>query len=470
MKKRSKIVLAVLVLAVVAGAVGANRMLKSKEAVEVELHTIASKDIASIIQASGKIRPKRMVDVSAAVSGKVLEVAVKEGDTVHQGQLLLRIDPKPFQTQVQQLEAAIESARAMLEQLQASVRQSGQERERLEHLFAQELVSLNDVQKARTTDDVEKARVRGAQQELVRLGANLSEARHELEKVDVLADIDGTVVELNIEAGENAFVGAFNNPATVLITIADLAVIEAEVEVDETEAVLARPGQSAEVEVDAHPGWVFHGRVAEVGHSPLRLQTGGEREGTAFKVKISVLDAIAEVRPGLTCSAKIKTADRPGSLALPIQALTLRKPDGTEAKTPAGAASDGDLVQAASPRHEPEVGGTAAADPHVPENGNPAGGPIKKKDEKGKVEGVFVVREGVATFQPVTVGITGEKDFEILSGLSKGDVIVTGPFKALRTLKTGDHVKAAAKREKKPGEPDEEGDEPEAAKDGAAGA
>jgi HlyD family secretion protein len=469
-KKRSKIVLAVLVLAVVAGAVGANRMLKSKEAVEVELHTIASKDIASIIQASGKIRPKRMVDVSAAVSGKVLEVAVKEGDTVHQGQLLLRIDPKPFQTQVQQLEAAIESARAMLEQLQASVRQSGQERERLEHLFAQELVSLNDVQKARTTDDVEKARVRGAQQELIRLGANLSEARHELEKVDVLADIDGTVVELNIEAGENAFVGAFNNPATVLITIADLAVIEAEVEVDETEAVLARPGQSAEVEVDAHPGWVFHGRVAEVGHSPLRLQTGGEREGTAFKVKISVLDAIAEVRPGLTCSAKIKTADRPGSLALPIQALTLRKPDGTEAKTTAGAASDGDLVQAASPRHDREAGGTAAADPHVPENGNPAGGPIKKKDEKGKVEGVFVVREGVATFQPVTVGITGEKDFEILSGLSKGDVIVTGPFKALRTLKTGDHVKAAAKREKKPGEPEEEGDESEAAKDGAAGA
>jgi len=187
-------------------------------------------------------------------------------------------------------------------------------------------------------------------------------------------------------------------------------------------------------------------------------------------VKISVLDAIAEVRPGLTCSAKIKTADRPGSLALPIQALTLRKPDGTEAKTTAGAASDGDLVQAASPRHDREAGGTAAADPHVPENGNPAGGPIKKKDEKGKVEGVFVVREGVATFQPVTVGITGEKDFEILSGLSKGDVIVTGPFKALRTLKTGDHVKAAAKREKKPGEPEEEGDESEAAKDGAAGA
>lgn len=475
MKKRSKIVLVLGGLAVVAAVVAANRLLQSKETVEVEMHTIVSKDIASIIQASGKIRPKRMVDVSAAVSGKVLEVAVKEGDTVKRGQLLLRIDPKPFQTQVQQLEAAIESARAMLDQTQAGLRQSGQERERLEHLFAQELISLNDVQKARTTDDVEKARARGAQQELIRLGANLSEARHELAKVDVLADIDGTVVELNIEAGENAFVGAFNNPATVLLSIADLSVIEAEVEVDETEAVLAQPGQPADVEVDAHPGWVFHGRVAEVGHSPLRLQTGGEREGTAFKVKISVLDPISEVRPGLTCSAKIKTTDRSDVVAVPIQALTLRKPDGAPGQA-AGAsdglpAHDGDenLVQAASPQTEPpaERGTSAHGSPDSSAgDGAAAIGPIKKKDEKGKVEGVFLVKEGVVTFRQVTIGITGEKDFEVLAGLSRGDVIVTGPFKALRTLKTGDRVKAQKKKEKKPGE-DEESEE---TGDGAAGA
>jgi len=461
-KKGSKIALVLGGLAVVAVGVVANRRLRGKEAVEVELHTVVAKDIASTIQASGKIRPKRMVDVSAAVSGKVLEVAVKEGDTVKQGQLLLRIDPKPFQTQVEQLEAAIEAARATLESTQASLRQTGQERERLEKLFAEELISLSDVQKARTTDDVEQARGRGAQQELVRLAANLSEARHELSKVDVHADIDGTVVELNIEAGENAFVGAFNNPATVLLSVADLSVIEAEVEVDETEAVVAKPGQPADVEVDAHPGWIYHGKVSEVGHSPLRLQTGGEREGTAFKVKISVLDAIEEVRPGLTCSAKIRTAERPGSIALPIQALTLRKPDGTPVTDPPES-----VVAAAAPSDE------APAAHGSPSNGSgtaeaAASGPRKKKDEKGKVEGVFVVSDGVATFRPVTVGITGEKDFEVVSGLAPGDVVVAGPFKALRTLKTGQTVKATEKKEKKPGE---EGDEEtEGSPDGKAGA
>lgn len=461
MKKRSKVILALAGLALAGGWVVSHQLMKGKETVEVEMHTIVEKDVASIIQASGKIRPKKMVDVSAAVSGKVLEVAVVEGDMVRKGQLLLRIDPKPFQTQVQQLEAAIESARAALELTQANLRQTGQERDRLERLFAQELVALNEVQKARTADDVEKARARGAEQELVRLGANLSEARHELTKVDVHSDIDGMVVELNIEAGENAFVGAFNNPATVLLSIADLSVIEAEVEVDETEAVLARPGQPAEVEVDAHPGWLFHGRVAEVGHSPLRLQTGGEREGTAFKVKISVLDPIDEVRPGLTCSAKIKTADRPGAVAVPIQALTLRKPDGAPAEPGAAPAKedDGNLVRAAPPHR--------GVQPAVPENGARSG-PIKKKDEKGKVEGVFLVKDDVVTFRPVTIGITGEKDFEVLSGLEKGDVIVAGPFKALRTLKSGDRVKAQEKKEKKPGEEGED-EESEESSDGAAG-
>jgi HlyD family secretion protein len=455
-KKRTKIVLAVVGLVAAGAFVGVKRSLSQKETVEVETHAIAKKDLAAIIQASGKIRPKTMVDVSAAVSGKVMEVAVKEGDEVKRGQLLLRIDPKPYQTQVEQLEASIASAKAMADQIQANLHQSKQDKERMESLYEQQLVSLNDVQKARTAVDVDEARARGAEKELLRLGANLSEAQHELTKVDVHSDIDGTVVALNIEAGENAFVGAFNNPATVLLSVADLRVIEAEVEVDETEAVRAAPGQPAELEVDAHPGWVFHGRVSEVGHSPLRLQTGGEREGTAFKVKISVLDTIREVRPGLTCSAKIRTDERAGALAVPIQALTLRKPDGAApAKDPAPAtANNGSIAD----------DGAAPASPAMPASS----GPVKKTDEKGKVEGVFVVQDGVATFRRVTVGITGEKDFEVVSGLSAGDVIVTGPFKALRTLKSGDHVKAAKKKEKKPGE--EADEDPEGAKPGAPGA
>jgi len=477
-KKRWKWVLGLGGLAAVAAVVGVKLILGDKQVVEVEMQVIGKKNLAAIIQASGKIRPKLMVDVSAAVSGKVIEVAVKEGDRVRKGQLLLRIDPKPFQTQVQQLEATIESARAMLDQSTANVRQAHQDRERLEHLFEQALISLSEVQKARTADDVEQARVRAAEQELIRLNANLSEARHELTKVDVLSDIDGTVVELNIEAGENAFVGAFNNPATVLLSVADLSVIEAEVEVDETEAVQAKPGQPADVEVDAHPGWIFRGRVSEVGHSPLRLQTGGEREGTAFKVKILVEAPIAEVRPGLTCSAKIKTAERADAVALPIQALTLRKPDAAkDGRAAEQEAADEATLLGSEARAGPPA--TPAAEP--PQNGSPhdgspggsgvsaaAPGPIKKQNEKGKVEGVFVVKDGVATFRQVRIGITGEKDFEVLEGIDAGEVLVTGPFKALRTLKSGDRVKAAKKPEKKPGE--EEDEDAEAAKDGSTGA
>ena len=448
MKRGTKIAWTLVGVLLVGAAVAAKAGLRRKETVEVETQAIVAKDLAAIIQASGKIRPKTMVDVSAAVSGKVLEVAVKEGDRVQKGQLLLRIDPKPFQTQVEQLEASIESARATVDQIQANLKQEKLDRDRLDHLYEQQLVSLTEAQKARTTVEVEEARVRGGEQELHRLNANLSEARHELSKVDVNSDIDGVVVELNIEAGENAFVGAFNNPATVLLSIADLNVIEAEVEVDETEAVRAQPGQPADIEIDAHPGWLFHGRVSEVGHSPLKLQTGGEREGTAFKVKISVLDTIREVRPGLTCSAKIQTTERKGAIAVPIQALTLRKPEG------ATTAKDG-------PREETDRPHDAA----VPDDGSiPAAigesaastGPRKKINEKGKVEGVFVVADGQATFRPVTVGITGEKDFEVLAGLASGDRVVVGPFKALRTLKNGDRVKEATKKEKKPGEDDED--------------
>ncbi len=451
MKRRTKIVWTLGGVLLVGAFVAAKVGLRGKETVEVETQAIATKDLAAIIQASGKIRPKTMVDVSAAVSGKVLEVAVKEGDTVKKGQLLLRIDPKPFLTQVEQLEASIESARATVDQIQANLKQEKLDRDRLDHLYEQQLVSLTEAQKARTTVEVEEARVRGGEQELHRLNANLSEARHELSKVDVNSDIDGVVVELNIEAGENAFVGAFNNPATVLLSIANLNVIEAEVEVDETEAVRAQPGQPADIEVDAHPGWLFHGRVSEVGHSPLKLQTGGEREGTAFKVKISVLDTIREVRPGLTCSAKIQTTERKGAVAVPIQALTLRKPEGTTT------AKDGPREETDRPDrpHEgalPDDGSIPAA---IGESAASTG-PRKKVDEKGKVEGVFVVADGVATFRPVTVGITGEKDFEVIAGLAAGDRVVVGPFKALRTLKNGDRVKEATKKEKKPGDDEDE--------------
>ena len=326
MKKRTKIWLTVLIVA--AGGIGwqAKQSHDAKQITEVEIRRIERKDLKAVISASGKIRPKTMVDVSAAVSGKVLDVFVREGDQVAKGQPLLKIDPKPFQTQVQQLEASIESAHANVDLQKAQQKQSESQLRRSESLAQQGLVTAEQLDRERTQVEVEKARLKSTEGEIPRLEASLAEARHELTKVDVLADIAGTVTAVNIEAGEYAFVGAFNNPATVLLTVADLNVIEAEVEVDETEAIEAKAGQPAELDIDAHRNWVFHGVVTEVGHNPVTKATGGEREGTSYLVKIAVEDEIPGVRPGLTCSARIQTDERRGALAVPIQALILSKP------------------------------------------------------------------------------------------------------------------------------------------------
>lgn len=439
LKKSTKIWLGVLVAA--GGWMGwqAKQSHDLKQITEVELKRIERKELKSVLSASGKIKPKTMVDVSAAVSGKVLDVFVREGDLVQKGQPLLRIDPKPFQTQVQQLDASIESARANIELQRAQLKQTESQLRRSEGLATDGLVTAEQLDREKTQVDVEKARLKSTEQEIPRLEASLAEAKHELTKVDVLSDIGGTVTALNIEAGEYAFVGAFNNPATVLLTVADLTVIEAEVEVDETEAIQAKAGQAAELEIDAHRQWVFHGTVTEVGHNPVTKLTGAEREGTSYLVKIVVEDLIPGVRPGLTCSARIQTDGRVDALALPIQALTLRKPQSESAWRKDAPAESGAVARAAEPGEPPADprGGAALAGSRA----------SRRKNEEGKVEGVFVVRDGQAWFTPVAIGITGEKEFELLSGLSEGDEIVVGPFKSLRELKEGDKVRAAPKKD-----------------------
>ena len=444
--KKSTIVWLVVGVAVVGWiGVATKHAQEEKGIVEVEIKRIERHDLHAVISASGRIKPKTMVDVSAAVSGKVLEVLAKEGDLVAKGQRLLKIDPKPFETQVEQLAASIESAKANVELQRAQLKQSESAVRRSEGLAKDGLVTEEQLDRERTAVEVERARLKATDQELPRLAASLDEAKHELSKVEVLSDIAGTVTAVNIEAGEYAFVGAFNNPATVLLTVADLEVIEAEVEVDETEAIEAQVGQSAELEIDAHAEWVFKGVVTEVGHNPVTKATGAEREGTSYLVKIAVQDKIPGVRPGLTCSARIRTDERKRALALPIQALTLRKPmtegawrSGSEGV--AATAGPGTAIAAEPPPPAPAPA-TAATLEHLA--GSDA---TKKKNDEGKVDGVFYVKDGKAWFKPVHIGITGEKDFELLDGLDEGTEIIVGPFKQLHELKEGDRVRPAEKK------------------------
>ncbi len=450
MKKRTKIWLGVLV--VVAGGIGFQAKKAHDESLvtEVDMKSIERKSLRATISASGKIKPKTMVNVSAAVSGKVMEVCVHEGDQVEKGQRLLRIDPTPFETEVQQLEASIRSAKANIELQKSNVQQSESRLKRSESLQKQGLVTDEALETDATTVSVERARLRAAEEELPRLQASIDQARHELTKVDVLSDIAGTVTALNIEAGEYAFVGAFNNPATVLLTVADLDVIEAEVEVDESQAVKAKPGQSAELEVDAHADWVFQGVVTEVGHTPVTKLTGAEREGTSYLVKILVRDRIPGVRPGLTCSARICSDTRDHVLAVPIEAMAMRKPMSESLWKNDGKADAGAAVAIAAEPPATTAGDAAnAAKPAAGAERLAGSDATRREDKDGKVEGVFYVKDGKAWFQPVKLGITGEKDFELKDsgGLGEGAQIIVGPYSVLHKLKDGDRVKQQEKKE-----------------------
>jgi HlyD family secretion protein len=415
--KSKKLWIGIGVVAVIAIMIVANLLRQQESATKVEAQKVEERELRAVVSASGKIRPKISVDVSANTSGKVVRLGVEEGDYVQKGQFLLQIDPTPAEANVRQIEASLAAAKANLEVTKANLKQAEIELQRQEALFKKNLTSQDQVQRARTAYEVQKLQTEATQQEISRLEAMLFNARHELSKVNVHADISGVITQLNIEEGENVFVGAFNNPATVLLTIADLSVVEAEVEVDETDIVNVRVGQEAIVKVDAYPDDEFRGVVSKVGHSPILSAAGiAQQQATSFEVIVQVTDSIPDVRPGLSCKAEITTGYREKAIAVPIQALTLRKPS--------------DLKPRERKRRRGEPSDAIASNDTTNEK---------------EIQGVFVISDGKVEFREVKTGIAGDRFYEVLSGLKPGDEVVVGPFRALRRLRNGDRVKVEKK-------------------------
>jgi len=250
--------------------------------------------------------------------------------------------------------------------------------------------------------------------------ANLASARFDLKKVSIVSPIDGLVTARNVEEGETAVVGTMNNAGTVLLTVADLSVIETELEVDETDIPYVALGQPAKVTIDALPDQTFPGKVTEVGNSPI-VTTGSTTRATNFKVKVTIDGRVPNVRPGFTCTAVITTATRQKAVAVPIQAMTVRERILN---------ADGSLV----PIPTPPPGARTKVEPAAPEA-------LKPGQTRKEIEGVFTIREGRAAFVPVKTGIAGEKYFEVLDGLKENDEVITGPFQSVRGMKDGDAVK-----------------------------
>ncbi len=431
-----KIILIVVGVVVVGAIVASILTRKDRAEAKVETGLVVRTDLTALVNCSGTIQPKRKVDVSANAMGTIVKLAVAEGQMVQQGDLLMEIDPSQYTAAVKALEATVRSSRADLRLAEASLDKAILDRDRAEELHAEGLASEESLSAARTNARIEQARMEAARHRIVQYEANLTKAHHDLTKVTIIAPMTGVITRLNVEEGENAIMGTLNNPGTVLLVIADLGTMEAWVEVDETEVVKLSLGQAAEIEIDAFVGEVFQGAVTEIGNSPLRVRTGSSREAVDFEVKITLEGTVPNIRPGLSAKAEIVVADRQDALAVPLGAVMVRDYplDSADIRRYSGA-------RARKQKAALEQYGFSTRSAKPDSSAEPAA-----KIEREETEGVFIINDNFVKFVPVELGITGEDEFEVISGLEEGQKIVTGPFRILRELKDGAQVEAIGRK------------------------
>ena len=407
MTKRTRFWILLVLAAVAVGVAtfGWFRFRERSQTEAVQVEGIERRDLVATVAASGKIEPERMVNISADTMGRVTDLAVEEGQRVEQGQFLMLIDPESAESAVQMGNAGLRVAQASLstqrigvETAQANLDLALRNEARARELNRDQIVSLEELDrtesevKIRTSElEARETEVRAQEQRLQQETANLRSARHVLSKVTIDAPMAGIVTRLNIEQGETVIVGTMNNPGTILMTVSDLSVILAVLEVDETDILDVSLRQTVSVLIDALPDVEFSGHVTKIASSAIQASaTPGastDQRGTNFEVEVTVEDEIPGVRPDFSCTAEITTATRDDVIAVPIQALTVRE-----------------------------------------------------DEQDNEQEGVFVFRDGVVTFVAVEVGIAGERYFEVLSGLGEGDEVVTGPYSAVREIEDGDRV------------------------------
>jgi HlyD family secretion protein len=445
--RRKKILIGVAIVLVGAAVVGANFYFKKKDGIVVTAEAVRARDLEAIVSASGKLQAKRFVNMSAVQMGRVTRRAVEEGDRVKAGQFLLQIDPNILRGSVERGEAAVAGARSGLEQArvgiataEANLTLARDQAKRQRELWKEGLTTRETLDQAESLLKVRETELQARQSEvqsrehmIQQETASLSTSRYNLDQVTLNAPFDGIVTRRNIEEGENVVVGTMNNAGTQLLTVADMSIVEAELEVDETEIPSVKIGQPAKVTIDAIAGETFPGKVTEIGNSPLQTaaQAQAGQQATNFKVVVTLDKAPDAVRPGFTCSAEITTGTRTQAVAVPIQAMAVRELVYDKAGKIVRPPKDDKKKRSSSP--EPTV---SAAE-------------LEPGQTRKEVEGVFLMRNGVATFVPVKTGIAGDKYFEVLSGLKAGDQVITGPYNNVRNIKDGDTVRLEEKKDRK---------------------
>jgi HlyD family secretion protein len=422
-----------------------------KNVVTVQTGKVQRQDLASVVSASGEIKPKTYVNIGANAFGKITRLYVKEGDHVKQGQMLAQLENvqssadvaatkatvQSSETDLVAADAALNTSIADLNRAKADAERYKLDWDRAQGLYKDQLIAKSDydmrknawataeagLAQAQARVEQAKAQKDSAAKHINQNQAALTRVADVLQKTSYAAPFDGVITNLPVREGETVVIGIQNSPGSTLMTIADMSVITAEVQVDETDIVTVKLGQPAEVSIDAIPKKTFHGVVSEIGDNAIVRSTGvatsqqstASQEAKDFKVVVTLTDPPADLRPGLSATAKVTTATRPQALSIPIQALTVR--------------SAADLI----PVSDKDKGTVQAAAPQ-----SDAAKPAKKDAEQ---QGVFVLRNKKAEFVPVDTGISGTTDIEVVKGLKEGDEIITGSYKVLRTIRPGTAVK-----------------------------
>jgi HlyD family secretion protein len=432
--KTKKILGAVVAVVVIGSVVGFSVSRENRKKVTVQTGKVEKKDLVQVVTASGEVRPRRYVNVGANVSGRLVEISVLEGQRVKQGQMLARVEAERYEAGARQGEAGVAAARAELARAEADLAASKLAYDRNKKMRDDKLVSESAFDQAEAEFKMKAAGVEAAKRRVAQLQAQLDSTKDELYKTTVYSPMDGVVTNLPKEAGEMV-IGAVSFSPTVIMTVADLSVMECEVMVDETDFRNLKLGQEAKIKVEALEGIEMKGEVTEIGASALVRGSGSQatqqtqasantgNQPKDFKVTITIQDPPANLRPGLNATAEITTATRKAVLAVPVQAVVVRE------LNEEGKVVDPDAMGGSSEREGNTVAQVAR----------------EKGEEK---DGVFVVEGEKALFKPVKTGIMGETDIEITEGIDEGKTIVTGSYKTLRNLKDDARIKVDQKGKK----------------------
>jgi HlyD family secretion protein len=441
MSKKKKLLIASGVVVIIAAAVVASIMKKNgNKAIEVETSPVKKQRVVETVTATGKVQPHVQVKISADVSAKITRLAVKEGDWVEKGDFLLELDRERYVAAAERAEASLKSSESEAKLAKESMMKSEKDYQRSKELFDKKLESSASYDAAAASYQVEKARYESALNSVEQARASLKQAQDDLSKTRIYAPMAGTISQLNKEVGEIALGSQFQED--VIMVVSDLVGMEALVEVDENDVVAISLGDTSNIEVDALPNTVFRGFVSEIANTAKITGTGTADQKTEFEVKVAITGlakglgtngaaksievkqacSTSDLRPGMTASCDIVTETRDSTLAMPIQSVTVRTMEQLQ-KKPAGK-KNGDAIA-----------GDSVKSPFTP-------------DKDGFVEIVFVVKDGKVEARQVRTGIQSNTHIEILDGLSEGDEVVTGSYRAIsKDLENGAEVsvkKAAA--------------------------